>query len=273
MGEMIDPASALAAIGALGDDEIDLAGAAIQFARAADPQVDPRPALAHLSELARAAAALTDGGTAVARAEALAHLLATTHGYRGDEQDYDDLANADLIQVIARRRGLPVTLGILWLHAAAAAGWPAWGLDMPGHFLLAIDGKQGPVMVDAFDRGQVVCGSHLHERFARLPGLGGARALTPMAPRAVLLRLQNNIRTRRERAGDLDGAIACLDLMLKIAPTQIALWQDAAELNQRLGRIAAAMRCLGEVLKLAPAATTTARAARARLDELRTHLS
>jgi regulator of sirC expression with transglutaminase-like and TPR domain len=273
MGAMIDPARALAAIGELPDDEIDLAGAAIQLARADDPRADPTAALAHLSALAREAAALEDGKTAASRAAALARLLGGQHGYRGDDETYDDLANADLIQVIARRRGLPVALGIVWLHAAQAAGWRAWGLDAPGHFLLALDGQRGPLVIDAFDRGRVLRGPDLRRRLADLPARTTVRALAPMPPRAILLRLQNNIRSRRELAGDLDGALDVLDRMLLIAPDELALWQDAAAINLRLGRIATALRCLQQMLGLTPEDGPTAASIRAQMDELRARLA
>jgi len=56
---------------------------------------------------------------------ALTQVMAEEHGYGGDRQHYDDLQNANLIRVIDRRRGLPVALGILYLHAARAQGWRA----------------------------------------------------------------------------------------------------------------------------------------------------
>ena len=57
--------------------------------------------------------------------------------YDGDRLNYDDPGNADFMSVIDRRRGLPVALGILYLHRAArAAGFQAMGLNTPGHFLL-----------------------------------------------------------------------------------------------------------------------------------------
>ena len=77
----------------------------------------------------------------------------TATAIRGNVEDYDNPANANLIQVIERRQGLPVALGILWLHAARAAGWPAHGVDFPAHFLIALEGAGGQLVVDAFDGG------------------------------------------------------------------------------------------------------------------------
>jgi regulator of sirC expression with transglutaminase-like and TPR domain len=147
-------------------------------------------------------------------------------------------------------------LGILWVHCARAAGWAAWGLDSPGHFLLAVEGEGGPVAIDAFAQGQIV-------------GQGG---WVPVANRAVLLRLQNNIFVRLHQAGLAEDALACLENMLLVAPRQAGLWHQAAMLNQSLERFAGAMRCLQQLLHLLPEGPA-AEEARAAMDELRSRLT
>src|SRR4051812_21354171 len=143
---MSDPRDALDAIGTLPDTEIDIGDAALQFARIDAPDADWQAAREHLSELARAAAGLAgtiDESDLAARAIGLSGLLGGRFSYRGDSETYDDLANANLIRVVERRRGLPVALGVLWLHTAHAAGWAAHGVDFPAHFLVAMPGPGG----------------------------------------------------------------------------------------------------------------------------------
>src|SRR4051794_7831033 len=112
---MTETRAALDAIGLLPDVEIDIADAALQLARIDAPDRDWRAARAHLSQLAREAvqlAASLPGDDFAARREGLAEIISGRHGDSGDTENYDDLANANLIQVIERRRGLPVALGI-----------------------------------------------------------------------------------------------------------------------------------------------------------------
>jgi len=268
---------ALAAIGQLPDIEIDIADAALQLARVDAPDADWRAARAHLTELARDAVALAaeaDDDVAT-RAGALAGLLSRRHGYAGDTETYDDPANANLIRVIERRRGLPVCLGVLWLHCARAAGWAAHGVDFPGHFLFALEGTGGAVMLDVFAGGQPLDAADLEELARRVEGPRAAlRAdqLRPMSTRAVLLRLQNNILLRREQAGDLPGALACAEDMLRIAPDAAMIWQQAARLNQRLDRVAAALRCFTRFVSLVPPGAEADRV-RAMISDLRTRLN
>ena len=63
-----------------------------------------------------------DAETPAERAEALKAVLAVEFGLSGDAETYDDPANADLISVLTRRRGLPVSLSILWVAMARRLG-------------------------------------------------------------------------------------------------------------------------------------------------------
>ncbi len=242
------------------------------------PDADWQAARAQLSEMARDAATLgadVDAEDLSAQAGALAGLLAGRWRLRGDAETYDDLANANLIHVLERRRGLPVALGILWLHAAEAAGWTAHGLDFPGHFLLALGAGSRQVVLDVFSGGTPLDARTLRSLVKRVEGPKAELRpgmLRPMPARGVLLRLQHNIRQRRLGAGDRLGALSCLEDMLRIAPDEAVLWRDAAMLNQREGRVAAALGCLERFLALVPQGEAADRA-RATMEELRTRLN
>lgn len=269
---------ALEAVGQLPDGELDLAGAALQFARIDAPDADWHAAQAHLSELARDAAALAvdrpDADPAV-RAGALAGLMAGRWRYTGDRDNYDDLSNANLIRVVERRRGLPVALGILWLHCARAAGWEAFGIDFPGHFMIALPGRTGQLVLDVFDGGQPVDARTLRVMLKRIEGQKAELRpglLAPMAARSVLLRLQNNIKSRRIDAGDIAGGLAVLEDMLRIAPDHASLWRETALINQRLDHVGAALRCFDRFLALVPEGDAADRV-RSTMEELRARLN
>lgn len=285
---MIDPRDALDAIGQLPDVEIDLGGAAIQLARIDAPELDWQAATAHLSELARHAVGLADdlpGTELAARAGALAQLITGRFGYAGDTEAYDDAANANLIQVIGRRRGLPVALGVLWLHCARAVGWGAHGVDFPGHFLVALEGQNlsrrgrtpehRQLIVDVFAGGVPLAASDMRGLLKRVEGPDAELrpgVLQPMSSRSVLLRLQNNIKSRRLANDNLPGALSAIQDMLRIAPDTAALWREAALINQQLEHVGAAVRCYERFLDLVPQGDAALRT-RAALDELRSRLN
>jgi len=275
---MTDPRDALDAIGLIPDTEIDIGNAALQLARVDAPDADWQAAYAQLSDLARDAVTIAkslDTNDVSMRAEALAGLVAERHGYAGDAETYDDLANANLIRVIERRRGLPVALGVIWLHAARAAGWGAHGVDFPAHFLIALEGKSVQSVIDVFAGGIALDARDLRTLLKRIEGDAAELRpglLRPMNARGVLLRLQNNIMTRRLHAGDLPGALTCTEDMLRIAPDHADLWRQAAVMNQRLDRVGAALRCFDRFLVLVPEGDAAGRV-RGAIDELRTRLN
>ena len=274
-----DPRAALDAAGQLPDAEIDLAAVALQFARIDAPGSDWRAAAQHLSALAREAVAAAQAMDAAespeARRAALAGVIGDRLGYRGDQATYDDLANANLIRVTERRQGLPVALGILWLHAAEAAGWLAHGVDFPGQFLVALEGARGQCVVDVFGAGAALDAPALRALLKRFEG--PAAELRPgllrvMTKREVLLRLQNNIKLRRLRAGKLAEALACTEDMLRIEPGHGALWREAGLMNHRLERYGAALGCLERALEIEPQGEGALRL-RALAEELRQRLN
>ncbi len=277
---LLEARAALEAAGQLPDAELDIATVALQLARVDQPVADWQAAVQHLSDIARAAVEMAaadpeaDAGDLTRRRAALAELLHETFGYTGDAETYDDLSNANLLRVIERRRGLPVALGILWLHAAEAAGWAAHGVDFPGHFLVALSGR-GQVVVDVFGGGAPLDARDLRALLKRFAGETAELrrdTLAPMSKRAVLLRLQNNIKVRRLRDGDLAGAVACTEDMLRLAPEAAFLWREAGLMHQRLGHVTAAILSLERYLQLAPDGPQALRV-RGLLEELRNRLN
>ena len=138
------------------EHELDIAGAALHLAALTRSKVDLEPAELHLDALTRDVAARVQNEAPVsaeAAAGVLAGVVAGENRYRGDDQTYDDLQNADLLSVIERRKGLPVALGILYIHVARAQGWRAFGLNFPGHFLIALEFEGSRAILDPFHEG------------------------------------------------------------------------------------------------------------------------
>ena len=143
------------------------------------------------------------------------------------------------MRVIDRRKGLPVALGILYIHAGRAQGWDVAGLGFPGHFLIRLERDGERLILDPFNEGRVCAAAELRDL---LKSTAGSEAeLDPshyatVSDREILLRLQNNIKLRRLQAGDMEGALACTEDMLRIAPDEATQWRDAMVMHQRLGR-------------------------------------
>jgi regulator of sirC expression with transglutaminase-like and TPR domain len=242
----------LKALGAIEDGDIDLAEGALALAAVGRPSVDLAPYRAHLAAIA------SDVAPAEGVADRIAALNASLfdrHGYEGDAATYDDLDNANLIRVIDRRKGLPVALGVLYLHAARAQGWAAEGLNFPGHFLLRLDDSRERAIVDPFHGGLRRSPSDLRDLLKASAGADAelsAQLYEPVSNRQVLLRLQNNVTMRLARGGNYEQAIASIDAMILIAPQSSRLWFERGAYHARLGNLGDAIASLDEFIARAP---------------------
>src|SRR4051812_14185252 len=132
----LTPAEFLRRMGESGDGPHDLAAAALMLSALDRPEKKLAQFRAHFAGVAEAVRDESHfARDAEAAARALSSVISGRYGYEGERENYDDPQNADIISVIERRRGLPVALGILYIHAARACGMGARGLLSPGHFL------------------------------------------------------------------------------------------------------------------------------------------
>ncbi len=161
----------LRAIGGLADADIDLPGTALLLGAVGRPAVDLAPYRCHLLRLAEEAAGMIDASDSAERQRAmLTELLAHRHSYHGDSESYDDHRNANLIDVIDRRQGLPVALAILYLHAGRSYGADIAGLNFPSHFLIRLSGRGQRLIIDPFHRGVAMDAAALRQRLKDLHG-------------------------------------------------------------------------------------------------------
>jgi regulator of sirC expression with transglutaminase-like and TPR domain len=252
MSAQEDPADYLRRLGQAGDGPHDIAGAALMLSALDHSGRELEPYYKHLHEIAEHAKAEARlASTAEDAARAMAGLLVGHYGYDGDRLSYDDPQNADFIAVIDRRRGLPVALGILYMHAARAAGFEAAGLNTPGHFLLRISQRGQEALIDPFNGGAAV----ERERLGAPPIMASQESADVRAPETVsdidvLLRLENNLKLRALQAGERTRSLEIAKRMVLIAPKKPELWIDLARLNESVGALGAAQKAYEACLSL-----------------------
>lgn len=250
-----DPAAALQMLARRDDDDIDLGEAALLLATRDRPGVPLDRYRDHLSKLASDVAtayAQGDGGEGP-QLEALNQVISSDHGYTGDSLSYDDLQNINLMRVIDRRKGLPIALGILYLHAGRAQGWSLEGLNFPGHFLARLDEAGAHTIFDPFNGGKTI---EISDMRALLKATRGDDAelspehYAPASNRDILIRLQNNKKVRLLKAKQVAEALAVVEDMLMFAPATAGLWHEAGLLHSHLGNLRAAMVSLEQCREL-----------------------
>lgn len=126
-------------------------------------------------------------------------------GFRGEEQDYTRLEASLLPDVLAGRRGLPILLTVVWTEVARRAGIPAYGVGLPGHFVVGVGDPAGArVLVDAFQGGALLPYDKARQLVAATGRTLRAEHLAPHDPIDTVDRMLTNIRAwaarRPERA-------------------------------------------------------------------------
>lgn len=259
----IDPEDILRAAAGRGDDPLDIAETALAFAakdRPGVPVTRYRDELSRMTEaVAARVASLAPNATSENQAACVSYVLAKELGFAGDSATYDDPQNANLMRVIDRRKGLPVALGILYIHVARGQGWWAEGINFPNHFLIRIRIGAEQVIVDPFHRGRLMDAPALRGLLQDMSN--GKAELTPAATQAVsdrqvLLRLQNNIKLRLYQNERFTEGLEVLERMRLLAPDLSDLQREAGMVNARIGNLGAAITLLRDYLEHGDAGAT-----------------
>jgi regulator of sirC expression with transglutaminase-like and TPR domain len=243
----------IAAYGLMDDENIELDIAALKLSELDHEGIDLTPYIDLLREISERLADVGKSAEGVKeQAAALAQVLSKEYGFTGDAESYDAPLNADLIRVLDRRRGLPVSLSLLYVAAARRIAWTADVLNIPGHVLVRI-GATDAIIIDPFNDGRIVPPNQLTELLARARSSGvkaPSQDVGPMTNRAVLARLLMNQASRAEDAGDHRRARTIYERMTKVAPDLIDAWHHLARLQLSEGNLEAARQSLSSMLEV-----------------------
>ncbi|QDK31728.1 transglutaminase-like domain-containing protein [Sphingomonas sp. IC081] len=224
----------ISVIGVLDDQDILLDIAALALSQLDHAECDVGTYLAQLEAIEDGVC--EEGRGAIMSSEqaiVLAEVLHDEHGFTGDAESYDAPVNADFIRVLDRKRGLPISLAILYVAMARRAGWVAHVLNGPGHVLVQI-GEKNPVIIDPFNGGRHVGADEftaLYQGHAIDVDMDGKLLLVPMTNHQVLARLLFNQAVRAESENDTQRAIVLHDRITRIAPRMLDSWHHLARLQ------------------------------------------
>lgn len=165
--------------------------------------VDVDGALATLDELG-AELASRWAPEPLAQVRALAGLLGDAHGFAGDTERYDHPDNSMLDRVLARRRGLPILLSVVYVEVARRASIPLAGVGLSGHFVAGrfAEGAE-PILLDPFSGGALTRAENPAE-------------VRPWTAHETAMRMLNNLVGAYQRRGNLAAAITAAELRLTL---------------------------------------------------------
>lgn len=131
------------------DDSIPLTETALAIALDAYPDLDLQAELASIDMLAERLRKQIPGGTpAIDRLRLLNQFFYRDLGFGQNPNDYYDPDNSYLNAVLRSRRGIPISLAVLYMEIGQQVGLPLKGVAFPNHFLLRMSIPAGEVIID-----------------------------------------------------------------------------------------------------------------------------
>lgn len=236
-------------IARLPDEDVPLAEGALWIAAGEYPDLAVADYLARLDGMAATLRSRLRADIATAdKLMALNHYLFDELGFSGNRDDYYDPRNSFLNEVIERRLGIPITLGLVYIEVGRRVGLGLHGVSFPGHFLVKCALRDGMVVLDPYGRGRSLGVDELQKRLqaAGSPGKVDDAILSHLLGAAtnkeVLGRMLRNLKGIYAERGDWLRALSASERVIALQP------EDAGEEYRDRGSIYLQLECVRAAL-------------------------
>ena len=223
-----------------GEGVVDLARIALEIARDAYPDLEVEPYLARIEELAnRVRLRCRVGSKAREILGQINWVLYVEEEFRGNSEDYYDVRNSYLNEVMDRRLGIPISLSVLYQAVAELLGLTMQGVNLPGHFMLRVDEAEQTWFVDPYDGGTVMnreaCERKLSDILQQPVTLSEAMSAPCPVP-VVVSRILRNVKAIYLNANDIPSALPVQRRLTALNPTDSREVQDLGILSLKADR-------------------------------------
>lgn len=243
-----------------GDDEMDLATAALLIAATEYPQLDIAHELDVLDSLAAGASHRRgERRDAIFCINTLSEYLFDEVGFSGADDDYYDPRNSFLNEVLSRRIGIPISLSLVFLEVGKRLDIPLVGVGMPGHFLLR-HRDEPDLLIDPFFRGILLSEEECAERMRQVTQANvpwDSRLLTPVTNREFITRILRNLKGIYLQRQEFERALAMIDRVVVLQPDTLGERRDRGLVRYQLGRYQEAQDDLQSYLDSVPQGADT----------------
>jgi regulator of sirC expression with transglutaminase-like and TPR domain len=238
---------------------INIPRAALVFARTiAYPGLDVADYLRRIDNLSEAARSeVPTCGSLADRVDSLSEFLFHQMEFQGNHHDYYDPRNSYLNDVLDLRRGIPISLSLLWVTVAQRLGLPAYGVGLPGHFIAGVFEQGSEILIDPYNAGVRLTVADCDRLVRESTGHQGAfspRWLTPVSPVDLLARMLTNLCHAYVRREDWQNAIPVIQHLLLTQPEIDWHLRDLGYVHLYNGSLRLSAQYLEEYLRRAPAA-------------------
>ena len=253
------------------DEHFPLLEAAASLAQDEEPSLDVQHVLDDVARLlSRVQARLPKESDDLTRLAILTQVFYQDLGFGANTNDYYAPENSYLNEVLRTRRGIPISLAVIWLELAQALGLQAQGISFPGHFLVKVTLRDGLVVLDPLT-GESLGLDNLSERLSpfRDPADQSAAAdldegETPLGlylqacpARDMLARMLRNLKEIFRSQEDWPRMLQVQDRLVVLLPKVWAERRDRGLVHAELGHVHEALQDLRVYLEAEPLAPDT----------------
>jgi len=235
------------------DQQFPLMEAAISLAQDEYPDLDVQQVLSEVDGLLeRIKRRLAADAPALHRLRMLNQFFFHDLSFGGNFNDYTDPENSYLHSVLRTRRGIQISLAVLWVELAQGLGLQARGVCFPGHFMAKVNLPKGQVVIDPFT-GHSLSREELAERlepYKRRSGQTGefevplGLYLQSAPPRDIIARMLRNLKEIYRADGDWSRFIAVQDRLVVLLPQAWSEVRDRGLAHAEVGDTTSALRDL-----------------------------
>lgn len=232
------------------DEHFPLLEAAVSLAQDEYPELDVQQVLGDVDQLmARLKRRLPADAAPLQRLRLLNQFFFHDLNFGGNVNDYYDPDNSYLNAVLRTRRGIPISLAVLWMELAQGLDLQARGVGFPGHFMLKVTLPKGQVVIDPFT-GRSMTREDLSERiepYKRSNGLIGdydvplGLYLQPATPRDIISRMLRNLKEVHQAQEDWQRLIAVQNRLIALLPDAWGEHRDRGLAHAEQGHAALAV--------------------------------
>jgi regulator of sirC expression with transglutaminase-like and TPR domain len=249
-------------IAGMRDEDVSLAEGALWIAASEYPGLAIDDYLACLHDMAAKLRGRLRADIAIAdKLMALNHYLFDELGFSGNSDDFYDPRNSFLNEVIERRVGIPITLGVVYIEIGRRIGLGLHGVSFPGHFLVKCALRDGVVVLDPYSRGVSLDADELQQRL-RAAGSPGdvdgailAHLLGAASNKEVLGRMLRNLKGIYVERADWLRALSASERVIALLPDDAGEeYRDRAGIYLKLECIRAALGDFNTYLRQCPGA-------------------
>lgn len=238
--------------------QIELDVAALELASIEFPGLDLEAFLFRLDNLAeQIRSKLSAEASPLDFIEATNELLFEILQFRGNREEYYDPRNSCLNSVLLRRRGIPISLSLLYIEIARRLHRPVYGVGLPGHFIVAYEDTDVRYWIDPFDAGRILSFADccaLSKQTANVDLRSNPALLAPVHKRQILVRMLSNLKAIYMRGEAFDKARQVIDLLIEAMPAYAEEYRHRGLVHLRQQNHRAAEADLETYLRLEPEA-------------------